>query len=88
MFDWTQCSTSGLIRAIGKQHLASVASVVCIACISMPISSLLLFKYGWGIEGLWVGYGLCHLTLTLLYYLILVCIDWKAAAMWAATNEE
>ena len=56
--------------------------------VAMPVSCVLTYGRGWGIEGLWTGYGLSALCLSILYYTILSCINWEATAEWAAQNEE
>lgn len=54
----------------------------------MPTEGILSFKSEWGIGGLWVGYGASALLLTMLYYALLIHIDWRATAEWAAQSDD
>lgn len=87
-FDWMQCCASGLIKGAGFQGVGSLCSLLCLGLVALPVSSVLCFQKDWGIEGLWAGYGLSTMILTVSYYTILTCINWKATAEWAATSEE
>ena len=86
-FDWTQCVMSGVIKAVRKQSIASVASLCCMALISMPGSYLIGVRSGIGIEGLWIGYGISSFFLAVFYFVILNKINWKEKADFASQNE-
>ena len=52
--------------------------------ISIPVGYTLGVTYGWGLSGLWVGYGTQGLCLTIMYTVILIRLDWDATATNAA----
>ena len=87
-FDWSQCCASGLIKGAGYQGIGSLCSLLCLALVAMPAECVLSFRHEWGISGLWAGYGASALLLTILYYCILSCIDWRATAEWAAQSDD
>uniref|UniRef100_A0A7S3I193 Uncharacterized protein n=1 Tax=Favella ehrenbergii TaxID=182087 RepID=A0A7S3I193_9SPIT len=88
-FDWLQCCASGAIKGAGYQGLGSVGSLASLGLVAMPLSWALAFRQGWGIKGLWVGYGCSALALTAFFYALLFCwIDWEAIAEAAARDED
>lgn len=86
-FDWVQCCACGLIKGAGLQSVGSLCSLFCLCFISLPTSYLLTFQFGFGIKGLWIGYGVSSFVLTGLYCYVLKTLDWKAVALQAAKNE-
>ena len=86
--DWTQCCASGIIKGAGFQGIGSLCSLLCLCLIALPAEAMLAFRLDWDIKGLWIGYGASASMLTILYYIILACIDWRKTAEWAAQNED
>lgn len=86
-FDWVQCCVCGLLKGAGLQSVGSLCSLFCLCFIALPTSFTLTFKFDFGISGLWIGYGVSSLVLTVLYCLVLTSIDWKSVALKAAKNE-
>ena len=69
-----------MIKGVGKQGVASIASIFCMFIVGLPLSWLFGIKLGFGLPGLWVGYGLCSLSLAILYTWILRRLNWSEAA--------
>jgi hypothetical protein len=86
--DWTGVNTSGIIKAVGLQPVISVCSFLCLLFVALPTSYITCFKLGWGLEGLFSGYGLSALVLSSIKFILLCRLDWKATALWASTNED
>jgi MATE family multidrug resistance protein len=86
-FDFTQCQLSGVIKAVRKQAIASVASFLCMVCISLPVGYLCGVSLGWGLPGFWAGYGASSLCLASTYFIILIRIDWSEQAAKASRDE-
>lgn len=84
---WMQCSLGGIIKGTGQQGAASFASMFAIVAVGLPASYTFGLKWEMGLPGLWIGYGLSNIVLTILYLLILCTMDWKAAAELAAEDE-
>ena len=55
LIDCIQCVGQGMIRGLGKQGAASIGTVIGYWVIGIPISLLAVFKFDWGIVGLWLG---------------------------------
>ena len=53
--DYVNLVNSGTIRALGKQNIASIFSVVWFWIIVVPLGYILGFKVGWGVVGIWIG---------------------------------
>lgn len=47
---------TGIVRALGKQFRASVATLICYYAFGMPLACLLGFKYDMGVKGFWLGF--------------------------------
>jgi len=61
---------------------------MCLLMIALPGCYLSLFHYNLGLKGLWIGYGLSALVLSICYFIILWRLDWEATAQWASSNED
>lgn len=61
--------------------------MVSIVAVGLPASYLLGLVYGYGLPGLWIGYGLSNAILTVFYLGILYSLDWVKAAEKAAQDE-
>ena len=57
-------------------------------CVAFPISYLLSFVYGFGLNGLWIGYGASAFCLALLYARVITTLDWSKVAQGASTTDE
>jgi Na+-driven multidrug efflux pump len=75
--DWLQCCLAGVIKGVGKQAIASIASFFCMFAVSFPMSWYLGINQGLGLPGFWIGYGCASLILSIWYSCILLSIDWS-----------
>lgn len=85
--DWLQVSLGGIIKGVGQQGIASVASLFCMVCLNFPIGYLIGIHQGVGLPGLWIGFGIACTILALFYTGILVKLDWKKATIKASQDE-
>ena len=70
---------TGIVRALHKQFIASIATLCCYYIFGMPLALLLGFRMGLGVKGFWSGF-ICALTLQdIIVSLIIVCADWNIA---------
>jgi Na+-driven multidrug efflux pump len=79
-FDWMQNNMCGLIKAVNKQAVASIASLVAMVFISFPIAYTLGVSWGYGLSGLWTGYLVQNICLTVTYLVIMGRLDWDKTA--------
>lgn len=86
-FDWMQNSIGGVIKGVGKQGIASLASFFCLICLNFPMAYIMGLRRERGLPGLWVGFGISAVVLAVLYTVILVRLDWKKTALEAAEDE-
>jgi len=86
-WDWVQNSLGGIIKGVGQQAIASVASLFCMLCLNLPIGYLIGLHREAGLPGLWTGFGISCSTLAALYAAILFKLDWKQAALKASEDE-
>jgi Na+-driven multidrug efflux pump len=56
-------------------------------CISLPVGYLCGVIAGWGLPGLWIGYGFSSFCLACTYLFILARIDWTEVAEKASRDE-
>jgi Na+-driven multidrug efflux pump len=61
--------------------------MVSIVCVGLPASYTFGLTWGMGLPGLWIGYGLSNIVLTILYLGILLTLNWTEAAERAAEDE-
>ena len=57
-------------------------------CVALPISYFLSFVMDYGLNGLWIGYGVSALCLALLYTRVITTLDWSKVAQGAASTDE
>ena len=77
-----------MIKATGRQGLASVCSLCCMLFIALPFGYFTAFYLKLGLDGLWLGYGMSTFCLSVLYALILMRLNWQKTAEVAASSEE
>jgi len=68
---------TGLVRALGKQLRASVATLCCYYGLGMPLALVLGFKKDMGVQGFWIGFTVALTLQDVIVSLIIVCADWK-----------
>ena len=71
---------TGIVRALGKQFRASVATLCCYYIIGMPLALVLGFTLEMGVRGFWLGFACALLMQDIIVTLIIVCSDWDSAA--------
>ncbi len=54
--DAVQCVSIALLRGLGDSQLPSMLSLAAYWLVGMPIGYWLTFGFGWGIQGVWVGF--------------------------------
>jgi multidrug resistance protein, MATE family len=75
-----QCVGQGIIRALGKQGVASIGTIIGYWVIGIPFSLLAVFTLDWGIVGLWLGPTLALLFNFCYYFLTIKRTDWQKIA--------
>ena len=70
---------TGIVRALGKQFKASIATLICYYAIGMPLALVLGFKHGMGLVGFWVGFMIAMFLLDFVVIVIIVTADWEIA---------
>ena len=58
IMDAINCVIQGIFRGAGKQDTAATTNAVAYYAAGIPMAALLGFKFHFGIEGLWIGFGL------------------------------
>ena len=80
-FDCMQCIGVGLIRALGKQGIASIATAFGYWIVGIPISIIFVHVYDHGLVGLWYGPTTAILLNFFLYFFIVIKCDWQEEAL-------
>lgn len=55
LFDGVQAVTTGALRGLGNTQIAMFVNLIGHWALGLPIAYLLCFRYGYGVQGLWVG---------------------------------
>lgn len=68
---------TGIVRALGKQFLASIATICCYYFIGLPLALVLGFKLEMGVVGFWSGFTVALTLQDIFVSIIIVCADWN-----------
>ena len=68
---------TGIVRALGKQFKASVATLICYYAIGMPLALVLGFKHEMELVGFWLGFTIAMFLLDFVVIFIIVTADWE-----------
>jgi MATE family multidrug resistance protein len=68
LFDGTQAVATGALRGIGDTRTPMIVNVIGHWLLGLPVGYALCFRFGWGVQGLWIGLsiGLAFCGVTLL----------------------
>jgi MATE family multidrug resistance protein len=55
LFDGVQAVATGALRGLGNTHMPMFVNLVGHWAMGLPAAYLLCFRYGWGVQGLWMG---------------------------------
>ncbi|RHY08549.1 hypothetical protein DYB36_000750 [Aphanomyces astaci] len=86
MIDSMNCVTTGVLRAMGKQHVGVVVLTSAYYVVGVPAAALCGLYFGWSVEGLWVGFTLGTTVACFTYALQLRTISWTQLAHDAAAR--
>jgi MATE family multidrug resistance protein len=57
MVDAMNCVIQGIFRGVGRQNIAAKINFFAFYIVGLPLSALLAFNTSFGVEGLWMGFG-------------------------------
>ncbi|RLN72090.1 hypothetical protein BBJ28_00011018, partial [Nothophytophthora sp. Chile5] len=81
IFDALNCVMQGVFRGAGRQNMAAKTNVTAFYAVGIPLGALLAFHFGWGVEGLWIGFGAGITTAYLLCSASLYYSSWEQLAL-------
>ena len=67
---------SGIVRALGKQFLASVVTIICIYVFGLPLALVFGFKMEMGVRGFWLGFTVAIICQIIFVTMVIVCSSW------------
>jgi len=68
---------SGVVRSLGMQTQAALASIFAYYCIGIPIAMTLAFHYEKGVRGLWIGFCTAIAIRVCIMFTIIVKDNWE-----------
>ena len=68
---------SGIVRALGKQFKASIATILCYYVVGMTLALVLGFKLDMGLLGFWIGFMIAMFLLDIVVTVIIITADWE-----------
>ena len=69
---------AGNVRALGRQQVVSLATLICYYLIGLPLALYLGFSRGWELVGFWTGYIVAMFTVDCVVVYMVVASDWRA----------
>ncbi|XP_049447722.1 multidrug and toxin extrusion protein 1-like [Epinephelus fuscoguttatus] len=71
--------TGGIVRGAGKQKIGALCNLVGYYFIGFPIGVSLMFPVKMGIVGLWTGFLICAVVLSIFFLVFLCKLNWRKA---------
>ena len=68
---------TGIVRALGKQFPASIATLCCYYALGLPLALTFGFKMDQGVRGFWLGFTIALALQNLIVTSIIVCTNWR-----------
>lgn len=75
-FDTTQGVAMNAIRASQSQSLGAILKTTAFWLLGLFVTLILVFKYSYGIKGVWLGPAIATMSLTFVYMITLNRIEW------------
>ena len=70
-------SLQGVLKALQKHPIASKILLFGLYCVSLPSAYYISITLGWGVQGLWIGYGIGLFTVFVLYGITYALTSWQ-----------
>lgn len=77
MLDTIHGVNTGIVRGLGKQLLASIATIVCYYAFGLPLALCLGFKKDLAIRGFWIGFTFALSLQDFFVTLVILRADWE-----------
>jgi MATE family multidrug resistance protein len=84
LFDGTQAVATGALRGISETRMPMIVNFVGHWVLGLPVSYVLCFQSGWGVQGLWLGLSIGLIVAAI----VLTGVWWKKTSMLEVQNEE
>ena len=76
LFDGTQAVVTGALRGISETRMPMLVNFVGHWFLGLPVGYALCFRFGWGVQGLWIGLSIGLVVAAL----VLTVVWWKRTA--------
>ncbi|XP_066120476.1 multidrug and toxin extrusion protein 2 isoform X2 [Saccopteryx bilineata] len=80
LFEAICCVYGGVLRGAGRQAIGAAVNAVAYYVIGLPLGIVLIFVFGMGITGLWLGMLACVLLAAAAFVASTARMNWKLAA--------
>ena len=77
---------AGNVRALGRQKVVSVSTLLCYYAMGLPLALIFGFQMEMGLFGFWLGYLLAMSLLDVIVSYLVVTADWVAKFKGAITE--
>ena len=84
LFDGTQAVVTGALRGISETRMPMIVNFIGHWFLGLPVGYLLCFRFGWGVQGLWIGLSIGLIVAAL----VLTVVWWKRALTLVIQNSE
>lgn len=78
----------GIYRGVGKQDFAAKVNGIAFYAVGISLSAFMAFVFNWGVEGLWIGFGLGTVTAFVVCSTVLFRANWQTMVVEARDRLE
>ncbi|CAK69739.1 unnamed protein product (macronuclear) [Paramecium tetraurelia] len=79
-FDGIQGALSGALKGVNKSTIVSNQTMISYYIIGVPVVLILAYVFNLQLIGIWLGFGLCNLYLTIVFLYVLKNLNWTEQA--------
>lgn len=79
ILDGAQGSLTGILKGINRAPIVTYSTLIAYYAIGIPIICVLTYDWGvgWGVKGIWLGFGAANAVLLALYIVLIMRSNWN-----------
>ena len=85
--DGIQSGAVGVLRGLGRQRIAAIITIFGFTLLGASSGFVFCFSFGYGLQGIWVGFNVGVISAALLSCIAIMRTDWTSAMSFEKAND-